>query len=285
MAGVGTALIGASKAVPGAFGVALFWVGAVLSSLGLLFVAGIEHKKVTLIDRFTRADAAAAEAIEAGRALERSVANRKALDKRRIAFREASDAMGESLEQSLLNSESDLDAAIEFMLENAEPMLAEAIGFDTQEKWAISVFSKTGVGRSTRMSPSAGIRSKMLPKQKEPRKWPKGYGLVGVVWQTRRYAVIPDYSDPRVAEDYPLTEGLVRSYDAERYASMAGLPVLVGPDQKLWGVVAGSSDVTGRFVRAPDDKKSQAVDTIRLVSKSIALAVAAFEVRNPSNND
>ncbi|MCD1622422.1 GAF domain-containing protein [Citromicrobium bathyomarinum] len=258
----------------------LLWLGVGMSAVGLVLTAAIDYRKIDLTKYFTLAEDTALTAIEAGRKLEAVIAERSVLDRKRLAYREAANAMREGLEQSLLSPTSTLVTALEFMLQSAEPKLIEAIGLEGSEGWAISIFMRTGNGGSARMSPVCGIRSKLLPPPTRPRAWPKNKGLVGVVWHTGRDAIIADYTDPQVLQDYPVPTDLKRTTDAERYASMAGIPVIVGPDQKIRGVVAASTDAKGRFKRDPQNNLAQSVDTVRMVAKFVALAIASFDARD-----
>ncbi|MGN6620661.1 MAG: hypothetical protein ACTHKR_06315 [Sphingomonas sp.] len=58
---------------------------------------------------------------------------------------------------------------------------------------------------------------------------------------------------------------------------MAAIPVRLGPDQMIWGVVAVSSNRVGRFRRDPGNRQVQTVDTVRAMPRMIALMAAAFQ--------
>ena len=126
----------------------------------------------------------------------------------------------------------------------------------------------------------AGLRAERLAEQAQAREWRLNEGLVGVAWHTGRDAIIEDYRDPQVAIDYPVPDQQRREYDPDRYRSMAAIPIRVGPEQTIWGVVAASSDRTGRFRRDPRNNRVQAVDTVRIIGRSTALLAAAFQLRD-----
>ena len=189
--------------------------------------------------------------------------------------------MREGLEQTLLQPEANEADAIQTVLDLARLLLCKSIGFEAGEAWAISVFRVRSDGGAPRLTRIGALRADTLDPRQTAREWRVNEGFVGAAWASSRDIIIDDSDDPRVAQDYPVPTALRRDYDATRYRSMAAIPIRFGPGQKVWGVVAGSSDQTGRFHRDTGNRNKQAVDTIRLIARMVALAGAAFR-RNHS---
>jgi hypothetical protein len=283
--GVSGAFIAAfGKVFTGTAGIVLAITGAAIAAFGGGFVALLDYRKLELGTYLTEAEAIAEDAIAQGRALEaeRDVARSEGetLDRRRIAYRQASNLMREAAEQSMLADVATLTSAADFMLKSAVVPIGAAIGFEMEERWAISIFQVQGEGDTAILRRIAGLRADRLAEQAQAREWRLNEGLVGVAWHTGRDGIIEDYRDPQVAIDYPVPDGQRRGYDPDRYRSMAAIPIRVGPDQTIWGVIAASSDCTGRFRRDPGNNRVQAVDTVRLIGRSTALLATAFRLRD-----
>lgn len=273
-----------SKVFTGTTGIVLAIAGAAIAAFGGGFVALLDYRKLELGTYLIEAEAIAEDAISQGRALE---AERDAtrtegekLDRRRIAYRQASNMMREAAEQSMLADVATLTSAADFMLKSAVVPIGAAIGFEMEERWAISIFQVQSEGDASVLRRVAGLRADRLAEQAQAREWRLNEGLVGVAWHTGRDGIIEDYRDPQVAIDYPVPDEQRRGYDPDRYRSMAAIPIRVGPEQAIWGVIAASSDRTGRFRRDPGNDKVQAVDTVRIIGRSTALLAAAFRLRD-----
>lgn len=210
-------------------------------------------------------------------ALKAEQQDKASLDLRRLALIDAQSVMRETLELTLLEAEATEAQAVETMLDAAKLHLCKSIGLQAGEAWAISVFRIRANGNGSRLSRIAALRAETLDPRQQARDWGPNEGFVGAAWASNRDTIIEDSNDPRVAEDYPVPSALRRAYDVNRYRSMAAIPIRVGPDQKIWGVVAGSSDHVGRFHRDKENRNKQAVDTIRLIARMTALMAAAFK--------
>ena len=284
LTGVAGAFLAAfGKAFEHTAGIVLAITGAALAAFGGAFVALLDYRKLELGTFLTEAEAIAEEAIAEGRTLEverdTTRLEGEALDRRRLAYRQASNLMREAAEQSMLADVATLVSAADFLLKSAVVPIGAAIGFEVDERWAISIFQVQRDGDDALLRRLAGVRAERLAEQAQAREWRLNEGLVGVAWHTGRDGIIEDYRDPQVAIDYPVPELQQRAYDPDRYRSMAAIPIRLGPDQAIWGVVAASSDRTGRFRRDPGNNRVQSVDTVRVIARSAALLAAAFWLR------
>lgn len=212
-------------------------------------------------------------------AKEQQLVDFEALDRRRRALIAAADLMREVVEQSLVRADATVDDAAQIMLNTAIASIQTAIGLEPGELWSISVFRVVGDGADAMLSRIAVSRGDRRSEEAPARTWRRNEGLVGAVWQSDRDSVIEDAHDPRVAADYPVPEEKARSYDSDRYRSMAAIPIRVGGTQAVWGVVAASSNVPNRFRRDPTNERAQNVDTVRTIARMIALLAAGFSRR------
>jgi len=283
MTAVGVAAAGIGKMISGTPDVVTVIVGVVLAFVGTLLLARFDFRKLELTAEVVEAENIAEEAIEIGRTLETVMERLKVegeiVDRKRLALRQVNDITREVAEQAAFAEVAEFRAAARLMLELASIPIGTSIGFQQDERWAISIFRIEKNDQEELLRRVTGIRADRLQEQANAREWRLNEGLVGTVWATKRDAIIEDYRDARVPQDYPMPDELKRNYDVDRYRSMAGVPIIVGPERAIWGVVAASSDVTGRFTRDPDNTKTQAVDTIRSLSRASALLAAIFEVR------
>jgi len=66
--------------------------------------------------------------------------------------------------------------------------------------------------------------------------------------------------------------------DADRYKSIAAVPVLLAPNQEPWGVVVGTSDRPNHFSVGPDRPGVQTVEAVRALAGMVGLTVKAVDV-------
>jgi hypothetical protein len=209
---------------------------------------------------------------------ERDVLNRELQgcadrDQKRLALIDANRTMHEVLEQALLIPSADPAAIIDMMVETALPHLLVSVGFAQDEAWAISVFEVQGE-ELVRISAKRAHRA---DEQKVARRWKKNEGVVGAAWARQDVVIVADGQDGATADELKVPADLQRTYDATHYRSMAAVPLSVGDTATVWGVVAVSTDRVGRFRRLPGDRQEQAVDTVRLIARMIALMAAVFQ--------
>lgn len=257
-----------------AAGSGLTWKGIVLFAGGVLALIGgvlLLILQETTLDLII--DAEALE-VEARRYLEeRDV--QILLDRNRLAMIDADSAMRETLEQVLQEPAAKVEPALQLMLDAAKLHLAASVGFQPGEAWTISVFRIRSRGGPARLYRIAALRAETLDERRVARDWGQNEGFVGTAWAGNRDVVIEDSLDARVKEDYPIPAGHAREYDERRYRSMAVIPVRAAGD-RVWGVVAASSDQVRRFHRDRGNRAKQAVDTVRLVAQVTALTAIAF---------
>jgi hypothetical protein len=279
---VGTGVIGAfvaagARAVEGTPGIVMVFTGAAVAAIGGLFVALFDFRKLELSSFLTEAESIAESAIDAGRSaqtkLDKLTQDGRLLERRRLALIDANVFMREALEQTLLVPAATQDKAIDAMLEAALLHILVAVDFAIDESWAISVFQVQG----DELVRIVAKRARRADEQKDSRKWKQNEGLVGTAWALRNDVIVSGGPEDLAPYLLRTPDNLRREYDADRYRSMAAVPVRLGHPAEIWGVIAVSSDRAGRFRPISNgDRQEQAVDTVRLIARMTALAVAGF---------
>ncbi|MEH3045699.1 GAF domain-containing protein [Sphingomonas adhaesiva] len=245
--------------------------------LGLVFVGGVillllQDEAPALLARAAALESEAQRHLDVRDALHARLDSLAQLDLKRLALIDANRSMREALENALLIPAADVPRSLQAMLEAARRFTLASIGFGIDEQWAISIFQVKG----DRLVRIAAIRADQLPPAHAARSWARHEGFVGEAWGRDREMIIADSAESGITEAYPVPAPLRRAYDAERYRSMAAIPVRLG-STGIWGVVAASTSCPERFKRDPGNKQVQAVDTVRLIARMTGLTAAAFK--------
>lgn len=111
----------------------------------------------------------------------------------------------------------------------------------------------------------------------EARPWPEGVGVAGIAYSMNHEIIIEDMSSPDALAMFDL-RSFSRSYDKERYASMAAVPITIGSNPKPWGVAVVTSDQRSHFSNEPSYGVATA-EPIRAIAAMTALAVKAAETK------
>lgn len=275
-----------SRAFEEPTGIAVAVVGALVVAFSGLAVAALDFKKLELTSGFARIELVAERAIAAGRAAAvgqaRKVAERQALDRRRVHRLTALAGLRDVLTQALAAG-LDVATAADAMIDVAAFDIVGAIGFEAGEYWTLSVFEidpseETASRVAAAWVDQAGARN-------PGRSWPKGEGYTGVAWRDGVEVIEADTSTPAAMRRYHVLAARSRPYDSGRYRSVAAIPVSGAPGGDLWGVVTATSDRIGRFQDEEPGGPLQAVDVIRDVAGMIALLVAAERYASEGTGD
>jgi len=272
--GIGSSLSG--DLIPPGYGLTVkglvVGVGALLGFAGGIVAMVLQDEAPELLKSATDLGRDAQAFLDERDQLLAELAENDILDARRLALLDANRLMRETLEQALATSNSSQAETIEDMLDAALHEITHSIGFEPTEAWAISIFVVEG-DQLVRMT---ARRANRLGEKQDGRSWAANEGFVGTAWSHKRDVIIDDGTKTDILEAYPILPGNGRDYDAERYRSIAAIPVRIGHPATIWGVVAVSTDRAGRFRRDPENYQVQAVDTVRLIARMIALMAAAF---------
>jgi hypothetical protein len=165
------------------------------------------------------------------------------------------------------------------MLDAGSNDLIGACGFEAGEKWTFSIFQRQ---KESKKQNSHWVMRRIAvtwadragEKDVEPRYWKKKEGFTGSSWQSDKEVVEADLREPDVASDYQVPAAKQRESDAEKYVSVAVIPIRIGADDEMWGSVTATSDRSNRWRRGSTDPREQNVMVVRLISQLVAMQVA-----------
>ena len=174
-----------------------------------------------------------------------------------------------------LAEEPDITKVVEAILDTGINNITGAIGFDPGEDWAFSVFRRT----ETEDGPEVMVRIAVVwadrqAQHKSARDWYLGEGFTGLAWKEKGEVIVKDATDTEHGQRYDISTAKELPSDKEKYISVAAIPIKVGTQDDVWGVVTATSNKVGRFMRRPNDIHSQNVDTVRVLARLIASQVA-----------
>jgi hypothetical protein len=259
---------------------------AALAGFGLVFLGGV-YVAITDSD-VSRALDTARQALEEVRLRERQMdrfnADRARLAKevgRGLELYNSIDVMRGAIEQSLALPAVPATTIIQTCLSAASNSLLVAFDFDIQDTWTIAVYMAEEPQESDKsiLRCIAHIR-KIACEIANARAWAAGVGVAGIAYSMGNEVIIPNMSAPELGTVFNLGT-LARSYDDERYQSMAAIPIRVGASQVPWGVAVVTSDQQGHFSPEASDGVSTS-EPIRAIAAMAALAVMATKVRDHS---
>lgn len=249
------------------------WLGVLLVFVGGALLFMIQDEAPEVLARAAKLEGEAQKFLDDRDALLQRLEELASLDRRRLALIDANKIMRETLEQSLLLAQSNVEGTAQLMLDATLRFITTSIGFEPDEQWAISIFRVEG----DELRRIAARRADRLAEQNAPRAWRRNEGFVGRAWSTEHPVIVADGTQPEALAQFHVPALKQRTYDAERYRSMAAIPVKLGADPvEVWGIVAASTDHAGRFRHDPLNRQVQAVDTVRLIARMAALMEAAF---------
>jgi hypothetical protein len=168
-------------------------------------------------------------------------------DLKRLDRIEAIRLMVEVAEAALLTNAS-VEKSAEHLLSMAGSKIRASCDYKTDDFHTITIFQMIA-GAPDKMVPIA--RSWTDPSKADGgRSWEKGFGYTGLLWSwavdnSKAQIVEPDTATPEARARYRVGEP-----DAERearYRSVACFPILVGRENKVWGVVTATSSRAGVF--------------------------------------
>lgn len=194
------------------------------------------------------------------------------LDDKRRALLEMQSDIYEACEAMPLNRP--LSEVLEKILAVGSVNINAAIGFDSGEAWAFSIFQKTGNGRGQKMTRVAVHWADREGEGHSPREWKKKEGFTGWAWHDAQDIIVDDVRLSEHSGKYAAPADKRLDNDMRRYISAAAIPILIGTSDKVWGVVTATSNSAGRFRRNPHDVRAQNVDTVRVLARLIATQVA-----------
>jgi hypothetical protein len=264
------------------------WTIAGLAAIAIVAVGGV-FVVMTETD-VSKVLEAARRAVEDARLLERQhhdfEADRARLENevgRGLELYNSMDVMRGAVEQSLGIAGITAAQIIQTGLDAAVNSLIVAFDFDIKDTWTICVFQATTPAESDKVTLQCVAHQRKIPCDiKLARKWGEGVGVTGVAYSMKHEIIIPDMMAPELGTVFTLNKDS-RPHDANRYLSMAAIPITVGAETTPWGVAVVTSDQSHHFSPEAADGVPT-VEPIRAIAAMAALAIKAVDgtVRAPS---
>jgi len=243
----------------------------------------LDYKKLEISQDAKDAHKIADEAIEAlkSRSSELEAAQAlsgqaKAFDRRRLARIEAIRLMIESVEAAYLKS-ADVQTSAQQLLKSAKLSLETAVDYETGDILTFTIFRKTGSVADEKMEPIARAWTGESENKSLGRTWGPGEGYTGFLWslaRDNRKASLVDPDTQRVGTNKYKVENVNLEREA-RYRSVVSLPVLVGQNNEIWGIVTATSSRPGVF----DHHGDQAIQSVGAVRDIAMIAGLLAKLR------
>lgn len=175
---------------------------------------------------------------------------------------------------------SDLEAAIRSLITVSRRSLTIGLGYRLDEYYTICVY----INESTTEWQGSALRLIAHARTvdcdpAEGRRWALGVGVAGAALARATDVIVPDLDAIEIGTLYE--EGVAKPEDADRYRSIAAVPVLLDNGGKPWGVVVGTSDRPYHFNNEPG---FSTVEAIRALGGMVALVVEASRHNKPAGS-
>lgn len=252
---------------------------AIIAVIVAIFIAVTERDSSHELEIARKAVQAANEEREQTRQLLFDYSNLQQYETEQVRARELYQAMNtmRGVVEALVHSDYvPVERGIEAILEAAKRSLTIALGYQTAEHYTLCVY-KTTIDKNHQSRLSCIAQTRTIDCViSDARQWPTGVGVAGAALARGSEVVVPDMSALQIGSLYA---GTSKPYDAERYRSIAAVPILAEGHNNAWGVVVGTSDRTDHFAVGPDRPGVQTVEAVRALAGMVALAVRADQVR------
>ncbi len=168
---------------------------------------------------------------------------------------------------------NDEQGRIELLMSVSDPTLFLVFDFAFGERWSLSVYKAEDDPDCCQALVCRATKRSIKPSKGATRRWPVGVGFAGIALARGRELVISDLADKALGSLNNLPEGLERPEDADRYRSVAAVPIIVGDG--VWGVAVATSDQAGRF-HDEEEGGVRNVEAVRALAGMVGLAVATL---------
>ena len=187
--------------------------------------------------------------------------------------------MRAAIERSVVKDDS-VDGTVRVLIELTLRTLPVAMGFAQADRWTVCVYraEETGTGRD-KLRCIAHNRAIKCPIE-NARSWEEGVGVAGIAYANRQEVVVPNMQAAGLGTVFNIAAG-ARDYDADRYRSMAAVPIRVDGMAKPWGVVVATNDRYGHF-NLNEELGPQNAEGVRLLAGMVALAAVVCKDTPPS---
>lgn len=194
------------------------------------------------------------------------------LDDKRRSLLELQKTIYEACEA--IPRDTDIEHVLAAMVAPIDVEFRTSIGFENNERWALSIFRLVEQDGNEVMKRVVTLWAERGREANEGRCWGPKEGFTGWAWHEGREIIVSDARAVEHSRKFDAPGEKQKPLDAERYVSAAAIPIQVGAEDRVWGVVTATSDMPGRFKSNPTDVRSQNVETVRVLARLIASQVA-----------
>jgi hypothetical protein len=192
----------------------------------------------------------------------------------------AMNSMREVIEQTA-NTRPDDIMLVQFLLAAGGRALMVASDFEISDHWTLLVYrTESAPEGPARQLRCVGGKRSIDCDLSEARLWPEGVGVGGVALSRGQEVLAPDLSKPELGTLYQ-SGALRRDHDAERYRSIAAVPIQIAGQKHPWGVVVATSDQANHFgvEQGPGVRTAEAS---RALAGMVALGVGIRDATVPA---
>ncbi|MBX9796772.1 hypothetical protein [Sphingomonas sp.] len=271
VAGFGAAL---SKLFEGTPGIVMAVLGGGFVLVFGSLVAVLDYRKLEISREAQHAHQLADQSLDLAEEREAALDAARQLDLKRRERLLAIEQMVEAIEAGLIRKE-DSKATADALLRRAIAAIRKAVDYQAPDFFTVSIFQRLSDGNGgEKMCRIAAQWSDPEKAAAGGRDWALGQGYTGVAWNNARVNPAGDVIESDTSLDHCRAQYPVEHADPKRealYRSVAAIPILIGKDNTVWGVVTATSDRAGVFTREPTHVTVQNVDMIRDIARVSAL--------------
>jgi hypothetical protein len=189
--------------------------------------------------------------------------------------------MAAAIEQASRTGGVSPEELVTGMVAAVRRMAPISLGFEQADQWTVCVYMAYERA-DHRIYLKCIAHHRAIPCSLDnAREWQAGTGIAGVALANRNEVVIPDMQAEGLEAVYGTGANSPKPEDAERYRSMAAVPISLEGDT-IWGVVTATSDRPSHFSQNVQPIGLERVEPLRALSKMIATGISC---RSAAVND
>lgn len=246
--------------------------GAFLALVGGAVVLWVDKGSVSDLENARKALQAAEGFLSQRQELLTMLEDARDLDERRRHLISAQKEMLESAEQVIARANGITgQAAIENLLDTCLHRLLAAMNFRAGEQYNLSVFKVDDVNGEQRLVRLVNRCADRTDEKRNSRSWASGEGFSGAAWARSQEVILSDTTSTEADGAFFVSPENVIDGDSRKYRSLISLPLKVGADNAVWGVLTITSDRANRFSRVPSSDASPGVEAARATGKALEI--------------
>lgn len=246
--------------------------GAFLALVGGAIVLWVDKGSVSDLENARKALQAAEGFLSQRQELLTMLEDARDLDERRRHLISAQKEMLESAEQVIARANGITgQAAMENLLDTCLNSLLAAMNFRAGEQYNFSVFKVDDVNGEQRLVRLVNRCADRNDEKRNSRSWASGEGFSGAAWARSQEVILSDTTSTEAVGAFFVSPENVIDGDSRKYRSLISLPLKVGADNAVWGVLTITSDRANRFSRVPSSDASPGVEAARATGKALEI--------------